>query len=71
MHEEDLMEMAEETQRKLTRLLKEYPCIYFTLTTDKKNVGAKDVSFNEQYLNEMGFSFETYSSTLFQEGSPR
>ena len=68
--EKELMEITQETERKMAKLFKEYPCIYYTCTAGR-NSTFKDMCFNEQYINEMGFSLESYASTVLREGPPR
>jgi len=69
--EKELMEITESTEKKLARLFKDYPCICYPASTDKDNLGARDISFNEQYLKELGYSIETFATTVLQGGIPR
>jgi len=71
MNEEELLEITEKTENKIAKFFKEYPCICFTRTSEKNNSGIKEMSFNEQYINEIGYSMETFTSTALQEGFPR
>jgi len=70
-NEEELLKITEDSQRKMTRFLQEYPCIIFTSTTEKNTARVRDMTFNEQYLNEIGYSLESFSTTILQEGIPR
>jgi len=69
-NQKELMEITEKTERKLARYLKEYPCIYFTSVHEKYNSSCKETCFNEQYLHELGYTLETFSATVLQEGIP-
>ena len=63
LNEKELREMTERTEKKIARLLKEYPCIVFPCN--------QEICFNEEYINEMGYSLETFTTTILQEGIPR
>ena len=63
--------MTEKTERKFEKLLKDYPCLYYTRSLDKNNPGVKEICFNERYLSEAGYSLESYATTVLQHGFPR
>jgi len=71
LSEKEINEITEKTEKKLSRLLKEYPCIYFISCSGRNNQGMGEICFNEQYLNEIGFSVESFATTVLQEGVPR
>jgi len=69
-NEKELMEMAEMTENKVARYLKEYPCISYNFNTEKDTSTPIDVCFNEQYINKLGYSLEKFATTVLQEGFP-
>ena len=71
MNETELMEMTEKTERRLARLLKEYPCFYYISPIERTRSRMKEICCNEKYLNEIGYSVESFATTVLQEGVPR
>jgi len=71
LNEEKLREITELTQKKIQKLFEKYPCINFTSTTEKNSAKIKGMVFNEQYLQELGYSLESFATTILQEGFPR
>ena len=63
--------MTEKTEKKMSRFLKDHPCIYFTRTMEKSNSGVKEMCTNEQYLNECGYTFDSFATIVLQEGIPK
>ena len=70
MDESQLNEITEETERKISKLFQQYPCLKFTCTTEKFTSRVKDVCLNEQYINELGYSLESFATIALQEGLP-
>ena len=69
--EKDLLKMAETTERKMSMFFKEYPCLCFIRDEERDYSGIKEICFNEQYINELGYSLESFATTVLQEGIPR
>lgn len=66
-----LREASEKADKTRVDLIKTYP--YFELKSQFKNgrVQLTEMLFNEKFLTELGYSVETFSATMFQEGLPK
>ena len=63
--------MTGEAEKKISRLFEKYPCIVFNSSKQSSSSKLKEICFNEQYLSELGYSLETFASTVLQEGLPK
>jgi len=71
MNEEKLIQISAEMEKKTEKLFKTYPCLLFGAEFEKSGSSRmSDFIFNEQYLWELGYTLETFSTTLLQEGIP-
>lgn len=64
-------EITKTTETKKTRLLEFLPCVYYKLRFDKSNIGMTQVSFTNLFLKTLGFSIDSFVTTVFQEGIPQ
>ena len=68
---EHLTELAHEAEIKVARLFSRYPCFMFTTSLTPTGSRMKEMTINEKYINEVGYSIDSLITTVLQEGMPR
>jgi len=64
-------EMTEKTFQMRQNLNKIFPCIEVKSQIKDGRFQITELIYNEKFLNEIGHSLESFSSSIFQEGLPR
>jgi len=66
-----LIKTTGETNGKIHRLFQIHPCLMFVSSHSKEDSKLTQISFNETYVEELGYSLEGFASTILQEGLPQ
>lgn len=59
------------SKEKRTKLLEAFPCLIVKSHLNKKGFGLVEIVLNEKFLAELGYSIESFSTTVLQEGLPQ
>jgi len=70
LSEKELEGVSEERIKKMKRYFEIYPCCMFISEYNKRCSKMTNVWTNEKYLWELGYTLESFSTTLLQEGIP-
>lgn len=54
-----------------TKLMENHPSICFTSVLNGQNDGLTEISINQKFLSEIGYSTDSFASTVLQEGIPQ
>ncbi len=56
------------SNEKRQKIISSYPCIMLKTCLNRGGFGLTEISVNEKLLVEAGYSIETYSSAVLEEG---
>ena len=62
---------ATQTVTKADRLFKKYPTLSFRSKVIDGTVRLTEICPNEKYLNELGYSIDSFTSVVLREGLPK
>jgi len=68
---EHLTQLAHEAEARVSRLFSKYPCLMFTTSLTAAGSRMKQITLNEKYINEVGYSIDSLITNVLQEGMPR
>lgn len=64
-------EITKITETKKTRLLEFLPCMYYKLRFDGSDIRLTQITFTNLFLQMLGYSIDSFVTTVFQEGIPQ
>lgn len=69
--EAEHVQITEETEKKKNQLLEFFPCFYIKFRFESSHIHITEISLNELLLKELGYTLDTFVTTVFQEGLPQ
>jgi len=64
-------EMNTISAKKRQQLFETYPCLHFKLRKTENNFEFNDLFFNEEFCKEIGYTADSFISTILEEGLPQ
>jgi len=64
-------EMNDITNNVRQKFIKNYPCVEIKSQFKNGKIQITEVIYSEKFLSEIGHSFETFTTSVLQEGLPR
>ena len=69
--EEERLKIVDfESRKKLQKFFKKYACINFKTKFKNNNMHVTEICLNDKYLNELGYSIDSFTLTVLREGVP-
>lgn len=64
-------EMSDKTAKMSQNLFKNYPCIEMKSQLKNGQIKLTEMLYSEKFVSELGYSLESFASTVFEEGLPK
>jgi hypothetical protein len=64
-------EMTDKTDKLRQNLEKNYPCIEMKSQLRNGQIKLTEMNYSEKFISELGYSLESFASTVFEEGLPK
>jgi len=64
-------EMTDKTDKLRQNLVKNYPCIEMKSQLRNGQIKLSEMNYSEKFISELGYSLESFASTVFEEGLPK
>jgi len=64
-------EMTDKTDKLRQNLVKNYPCIEMKSQLKNGQIKLSEMNYSEKFIAELGYSLESFASTVFEEGLPK